>query len=441
MISRTILEWQSLRYGPGDDCIPEWAADRIASVARKSPLGGEGGARVLSHGRKEIRAGQVVGVIAAEDCALEILPKIDFAGVSESGAVNKQIRTQLVHMLAVVLDLDIDAGNITDLGWQRENILEILIRLFASKLTDLVRQGMPRRYLESEEDLLSLRGRLNVTRQFTTFAATPQKLACQFDALSPDISLNQIMKAAVRRLASVSASTENQRLLRELAFIYADISPVRVPALRWDDLVLDRTNSRWRELVRLAKLLLGDRFQTTSAGSGRGFSLLFEMNTLFEEYVARMLKRALAGSGLNVHAQGGRRYCLQDMNTQTQQFLTKPDLMLKRNGSTELIIDTKWKRLHRRIDDPKQGVSQADVYQMMAYGRVYQCPRLMLLYPHHDALGRAEGIATRHSINGSDGMLGVATIDVSTSSDILERLRELSRFRLSSPVEPGTEVG
>ncbi|WP_024510058.1 hypothetical protein [Bradyrhizobium sp. ARR65] len=345
MIRRTILEWQSLRYGPGDDRIPEWAADRIASVARKSPLGGEGGARVLSHGRNEIRAGQVVGMIAAEDCALEILPKIDFAGVSDSGAVNKQIRTQLVHMLAVVLDLDIDAGNITNLGWQRENILEILIRLFARKLADLVRQGMPRRYIDSEEDLPSLRGRLNVTRQFTTFAATPQKLACQFDALSPDIALNQIMKAAVRRLASVSASTENQRLLRELAFVYADISPVPVPALRWAELVLDRTNSRWRELVSLAKLLLGDRFQTTSAGSGRGFSLLFEMNTLFEEYVARMLKRALNGSGLNVHAQGGGLYCLQDISTGAQRFLTRPDLLLRENGSTELIIDTKWKLL------------------------------------------------------------------------------------------------
>jgi hypothetical protein len=34
-----------------------------------------------------------------------------------------------------------------------------------------------------------------------------------------------------------------------------------------------------------------------------------------------------------------------------------------------------------RIDDPKQGVSQADVYQMMAYAQRYLAPRLTLLYP------------------------------------------------------------
>ncbi|WP_294533625.1 hypothetical protein [uncultured Rhodoblastus sp.] len=42
-------------------------------------------------------------------------------------------------------------------------------------------------------------------------------------------------------------------------------------------------------------------------------------------------------------------------------------------------IDTKWKRISARIDDPKQGVSQGDVYQMMAYAHLYKAPRLTLL--------------------------------------------------------------
>lgn len=34
------------------------------------------------------------------------------------------------------------------------------------------------------------------------------------------------------------------------------------------------------------------------------------------------------------------------------------------------VVDTKWKRISNRIDDLKHGVSQADVYQMMAYGQL-----------------------------------------------------------------------
>jgi 5-methylcytosine-specific restriction endonuclease McrBC regulatory subunit McrC len=100
---------------------------------------------------------------------------------------------------------------------------------------------------------------------------------------------------------------------------------------------------------------------------------------MFEEYVARMLARALVGTGRQVVAQGGRLYCLESGDG-AKLFQTKPDILIKRDGAVELVIDTKWKRIARRIDDPKQGVAQADIYQMMAYGRLYQCPRLMLLY-------------------------------------------------------------
>lgn len=416
MIRRTVIEWGSLPYGEGDDGICEDAADRLMAVARASPLGGKDGGRILIHGRRALGARQVVGVLAANGVALEILPKIDVSG-ADGAAAHGQIRQRLVHMLAVALDLDIAAGAMTELSWQKETLLEILIGLFARKLADEVRKGMPRRYLAHADDLTALRGRLDVTRQFTTLIARPDRLACRYDDLSPDILLNQIMKATVDRLIRVSASEENQRRLRELAFFYADIRNVRPSALAWDSLFLDRTNSRWRELVELARLLLGDRFQTTSTGAESGFSLTFDMSRLFEAYVARSLKRALARTELSIHPQGGRLYCLQDVETGTGRFMTKPDILVKRKGKVELIIDTKWKRISRAVDDPKQGVSQADVYQMMAYGQLYECSELLLLYPHHRGLGAEAGTMSIHSILNTPSRLRTGTVDLTATSN------------------------
>lgn len=431
MIRRTILEWETIGYGDAADQIPGYAADRIAAVAAASPLGARGGGGVLEHGRKGLRARGVVGVIAADDCALEILPKIDIPG--EDGTQAKgSIRRRLVHMLAVALDLRIDAGQVTALAWQRETLLEILIRLFSEKLVDAVRQGMPRRYVEQADDLPALQGRLNVTRQFTTLAVEPSRLACRHDALTPDVALNQIMKAAVMRLTRIARTTDNQRRLRELAFAYVEIADVPVSALRWDDVVLDRTNGRWRELLNLARLLLGERFQTTSAGSSVGFSLLFEMNMLFEEYVARMLKRALSGTDFRVVSQGGRLYCL---NTEDKRgvFQTRPDILVKRGDVVVQVIDTKWKRISPRIDDPKQGVSQADVYQMMAYGRLYGCSKLTLLYPHCQALGRDEGLIGEYAVNSSQDRLEVFSIALSQSESVKD---QLGRACFSDPYRP-----
>jgi 5-methylcytosine-specific restriction enzyme subunit McrC len=424
MMRRTVLEWESIKYGSGAYEIPAAAADRVAAVAAASPLAGRGEGGVLEHGRKGLRARGVVGVIAAEGCALEILPKIDIPGEDGKQALGS-VRRRLVHMLAVALNLRIETGQITTLDWQHETLLEILIRLFTMKLVDRVRQGMPRRYLPHQGDLPVLRGRLDAKRQFTLLVATPSILACRYDELTRDIALNQIMKAAVGRLGRIARTYDNQLRLRELAFAYADIADVPVAALRWGDVVLDRTNAGWRELLNLARLLLGDRFQTTSSGGADGFSLLFEMNTLFEEYVARMLKRGLAGTDLRVISQGGRLYCLQT-DDQRGLFQTRPDIIVKRGDEVVQVIDTKWKRIVARVDDPKRGVSQGDVYQMMAYGELYRCDTLTLLYPHHAGLDTQEGIQTDHQVTSSARRLRTATIDISRGGDLGERLAALA---------------
>ena len=437
MIRRTIREWERIGYGTHETEIPAPHADQLVAEARASGFSGPGGEGVLEHGRKGLRARGVVGVIATPGCQLEILPKIEGAG--ESAVDDATLRHRLIHMLAVARDIRIDVRAITRLGWQRDTILELLIRLYCSKLADAVRQGIPQQYIDQEDDLPTLRGRLNVTRQFSILAVSPQKLACRFDARSPDIALNQVMRAAIGKLARLARAPDNQRALRELNFAYADISEVPPAALRWDLIALDRTNTRWRELLSLARLFLRDRHQQTSAGPIDGFALLFEMNILFEEYVGRLLTRALAGTGLRVTAQGGHRDCL--FEGETGRFRTRPDLIVRRGSQIALIIDTKWKRI-KRIDDPKRGVSQTDVYQLMAYGRLYDCPHVMLLYPHHGGLP-SDAVLQRYSIAnpGAQESLFVATLDVTGPQRTIETsLSDLTKGLLNGTSRPSKAV-
>jgi 5-methylcytosine-specific restriction enzyme subunit McrC len=302
-------------------------------------------------------------------------------------------------------------------------------------MTGLWSTGMvPRRYIAQEDDLAALRGALDLPRQFTRHAANPSRLACRFDELSDDIALNRIMKATVAHLFRMSRSASNQQRLRELAFVYADISEVSVPALKWDEVVIDRTNRAWRELFGMAQLFLRNRYQTTSAGSGRGTALLFEMNVLFEEYVGRLITRALAGTEYRVTLQGGRLFCLTSVDDEREVFQTKPDILIRYAGQIVHVIDTKWKRISSRIDDRKQGVSQADVYQMMAYAHLYKAPRLTLLYPHHGDLSDEEGLQARFRISGQETIIETASVDVANGDNMIARLRNIIAF--SAPAEP-----
>ncbi|WP_420022722.1 McrC family protein [Cereibacter azotoformans] len=423
MPSYTVREWDTLPHGEGEGSIPAHLASRLVALAKTSSFAGRGGGGVLEDRRHELRARGVVGVIAAQGSSLEILPKIDIMQEEGAERQNAAIRKRLVHMLAVALNLKIDMGRITDLDWQRDTLLEILIRIFCDKVTEAVRRGMPRRYLGHEDDLSALRGTLDVPRQFTRHAANPGRLACHFDELSQDIALNHIMKAAVAHLFRMSRSAANQQRLRELAFVYAEISDVPVPALKWGEVFIDRTNRAWQDLLGMAQLFLRNRYQTTSSGSGQGTALLFEMNALFEEYVGRLVTRALAGTELRVTLQGGRLFCLSSLDDDRAVFQTKPDILIWRAAQVVHVIDTKWKRISARIDDPKLGVSQGDVYQMMAYAHLYKAPKLTLLYPHHDGLGTNEGVQAKFRITGQETLVETASVDVANGKDLVARLR------------------
>ncbi len=256
-----------------------------------------------------------------------------------------------------------------------------------------------------------------MTREFTVNAVRPDRPACRFDVLSHDIALMRVMAATVVSLGKRTRVQATRRLLDELRVVLADVTLLPPSALPWNAVRIDRTNRSWESLFRLARLLMGRKWQATGhdAQGAAGTSLLFAMDKLFENAVAALMRRALAGSGIEVVAQGGLRHCLgawhEDEPCEGNVFQTRPDLRLRRRGKIIAIIDTKWKRLSTDPLDRKHGVSQSDVYHMIAYARLYQCERLMLLYPAVAGVG--SGKVRRFGVHDGAEMIAVALVDAS----------------------------
>ena len=121
-----------------------------------------------------------------------------------------------------------------------------------------------------------------------------------------------------------------------------------------------------------------------------------------------------------MEAQGGGLFCLREEDQQGRQlFQTRPDIIIRdQAGRARLIIDTKWKRISTQLEDKKQGVSQTDVYQMMAYGELYDCADLLLLYPRQTGVGKTR----RRLLIKPSGLrkLRVADIDIAADRPAVE---------------------
>lgn len=424
MTHLAIQEWGRVPVGADGFSRPQ--ANALLAAAARHTLGGDEGLTILSDHYRELRAKQCVGVLAAEDCSLEILPKVD---PDAPGMGEATVRSQLIRMLDIALDLGLSQGEAAALARQDTTLLEVLIRIFADRLIDQARQGLPKLYQERQDDLGALRGRLNVGRQFTINAVRPDRLACRFDELSADTPLMQIMRACVVFLSRHARSFETQRRLSELRFLLADVRDARPSALPWSAVKIDRSNRKWRTLFDLAQLFLKREWQSTAHDESRnrnGLSLLFAMNDLFEDVVAITLRRALTPFGLEVISQGGLRSCLGDWRpdgpTRGVLFQTKPDILIRERGAIVAILDTKWKCLRPEAEERKRGISQADVYQLMAYSQIYRCGRLGIVYPHHPGLA-SDGIQTTFGIavpeTSPSPRLQIATVDVAQRPEVM----------------------
>jgi 5-methylcytosine-specific restriction enzyme subunit McrC len=438
MAHLSVPEWG--RVAVGDGGFTRVQANALLAAAQDHPGGGSEGTEILVDHQRHLTACQMVGVLAARGCSLEILPKIDPTAPDEDVPT---VRAQFVRMLDVALGLEMFVGQPATMARQDETLLDIFIRLFADRLLVEVRRGLPRNYSARKDDLSVLHGRLDVIRQFTAHAVRPDRLACRFDALEADTPLMTIMKACVISLTRHSRRLDTQRKLTELRYNLAEIPAVEVRSLQWDQVRIDRTNRRWRCLIQLAALFLRREWQAThhDAADVEGITLLFPMNDLFEAYVAAQIRRALAGSDLRVIEQGGMRYCLgewhEDEVCRAHLFQTKPDIILREQGGiTRAILDTKWKKLSDDPLDRRHGVGQSDVYQMMAYARIYKCDGLMLLYPslpgHGSAVRRVFGIG-----EGRERLI-VATIDVASQSTITIDLAKLAHVAMDAEQTPSS---
>lgn len=370
--------------------------------------------QVLERTRRGIKAAGVVGIIAAPGATLEILPKID----DEDGANRKA----LIHMLAVASNLRVADAELAGLETQRSDLLELLIGLFANRLLVAVRRGLPRRYVGQEEDLPRLRGSLNVIRQFTLLAHRPDRLACRFDELSEDTPLNRVFKAAVSRLAGVARSAPNARLLAELAarleFVGVSAAPLKEPVR------LDRTNTAYHDLYRMARMFLSGDWQSTATGESLGFSLLFSMPKLFESFVGRCLRRAVAP--WRAILQSTRHSALRD--DKGPLFQLQPDIVVETPAGT-VVLDAKWKSL--KPEGRQFGVSPADVYQILNYGQAYKAKQLVLLYPWRQGLGK--GVNRSWRVQGAERHLHIATVDVGEPPTVADALRSILGSARSCP--------
>lgn len=241
--------------------------------------------------------------------------------------------------------------------------------------------------------------------------------------------MNRIFRAACRVLLNATHTPSTQDRLRHCLLLLDGVEDVFVHDELFDQITITRQNERFADVLHFCRLILQGRSPTVRSGRERSFSLLFDMNRVFEDFVTAFLKKQviphLDGYHLYPQAKSQRRHLMRDGDRGV--LLLQPDILITSNDR-QLILDTKWKQF-------SSTVGSDDLYQLYAYTKRYECRRSVLLYPHV-----LEAECLDYDIVGTDGATGeqVGVRFVNLRRDLHKRLeRDALACELTHIVKKG----
>lgn len=334
------------------------------------------GATLLQvEGRSSLKWDSYVGVLETPcGTRLEILPKHH-----EQDTCLVKSRQLLRKLIQSALQLKPREASVASLELFDAPLSEWVMGQFLAELDLLVKRGVRFDYQRIEEEQRFLRGQLNVVAQMRQPPGRQHHFQIRHDVFLPDRAENRLLKLALEQVAQSTQDAANWRLANELRAMLAEVPTSQQVSQDFRAWSRDRLMAHYQAIKPWCELILNQQMPIAVSGEWRGMSLLFPMEKLFERYVEGWLRRFLV-PGARLTAQVSRHsLCLQDGR---DMFRLEPDLLLERDQQA-WVLDAKWKRLDGADRLSKYCLSQADFYQLFAYGQKYLAGRgeMALIYP------------------------------------------------------------
>ena len=327
-----------------------------------------------------ITAKNYVGIITLRDgTTIEILPKVHSAiEDDENGTRTKRL---LIDMLKTLRNSPYKNLQTSSVNIEKMNIFEVFIRMFVDEVFFIVKRGLKCNYETIEENTTFFRGKMKFSQQIKFNHSHKERSYVEYDAYTVNRPENRLLKATLLYLYKHSTSSRNKNDIKTLLNIFSDVEASTNHKSDFEKYVPDRNMKDYSTALLWSRVFLTGKSFTSFSGSEIALALLFPMETLFESYVAALLKKHLTPLGYSVSAQDKSYYLFDD----PKRFAMRPDIVVRRKSAgTVFIMDTKWKIL----SDSKAnyGISQADMYQMYAYQKKYGAKNVTLLYPQTEKL-------------------------------------------------------
>jgi ankyrin repeat protein/5-methylcytosine-specific restriction endonuclease McrBC regulatory subunit McrC len=289
---------------------------------------------------KEIQTTSIVGSISLRDgIIIEILPKIGKGGLGS-------FRREFIKLLRFVKSRNSLLENSTSskVSVKELPLISYIVELFSENLLLEMRKGLYLDYTKVIEGGDTIRGKVDIYKTLQRFPDR-SKVVVEYRKRTENTNLYKVFKSiSLLLLEDQSFSYRTKQNLFEVNRILEKVERVELRESDFERVQFTRLNSRFETLFHQARTIFYNYMPyTAKIGATPFWSILFDMNELFEKFVEELFRK----SGISVKSQ--KSFEIYD------GLSIRPDIVTE-----NFVIDTKYKIYKNRPN-------REDIFQISTY--------------------------------------------------------------------------
>lgn len=304
-----------------------------------------------------------------------------------------------------------------------DNIDDLLSVMMIEGVDHLCKKGFFRSYHMEQDELATIRGRVDIVKTSMPTLKMKKKAFCQYDEYNMDNQFNRILKSTMISMAE-SASRKVSKKLHILIPYFSTVSTIRIDIHSFDRLDYDRFNSSYRLMMNICELYWEDKMSSEHQGEKKFLSIEDDetLHKIFEKFLLKYYAKKFPEYKPKCREFD---WILEEGST-APSYLQKliPDIVLTNNsGKTILIIDAKYYAETLKTKHDKETIRNSHIMQVYAYMHNYPDKqdykmKGMLIYP--------EIRSVNEDFPLKDGPISIRTINLNQDwRDIENDLNEI----------------
>lgn len=259
------------------------------------------------------------------------------------------------------------------------SFMEVFVRLFLREVKEVIKKGLYKEYISEEDSLGVIRGSINFSENFKNTLYKPTKIFCVYDELSTNVLENKVLLTVLTYSSRLQLSAQTKKDLNRIRYEFEHICEPYLDD-NWPCFNYNRINAHYESVHRIAEYIfnghsINDLFKYKDNSN---YSLLINMNNLFEKFVIKLIERYLpkeykvsvSPKVEDAVTSGGKNYT----------FII-PDIVVKNKFNSKItVFDAKYKEY-----GGKHVVHTDDIFQLHFYSQYYETnsekPQSVIIFP------------------------------------------------------------